>query len=802
MLKPFPPDAVLVRQTLGGRRDRFEELVRRHLPAVYAIALARLGRPPDAEDVAQETFLRAYEKLDTLREPGKFRSWTLTIARRIATDLGTRLARETTGRAGASEAVSQDDPVRREQTEVLRRALDRLDPDKREVLLLHYFAGDSARDIAKALGISRAAVLKRLQRAREQLGEAMVTEVRGAVAPGRPLADQVKEIAKLVAASGPAWALSAKASTSSALTLGALLPKGSTLIVAVLGGILALGGTALLLRDSEQAPVTAVGNRPADVQPSFQANPDPPLPQLGFLAPNSANSEPRPTDQPVARAQVADDESASANAAADEISDEQALHPLQQTIDSIAFENYHVAGVLAFLSQRTGAEFLLDLRAVGGPSAERLVDTIEPPKVPDDRVDGMLAEVNIHDTPLLEALNLMAAELGLQVAWEPGVLWISAPAAIRRDVPRYPQEQFEADGNAAKMEKPITLVFKNIHATEVTDFVTDTHEVNIAWDGRYFRPKDAADTHPALPDGKVTRGHVPFINLKGVTVRDALRVILRGLNLDYHAQSHYLWISDRESVNRDRLISSRIFEPEWDDILSKKVGLVFEDIGVYDILDFIQDTYNAPIVVDQRVIVWKEEPAHAVSLLRGGAGGFVRNPVTHGVLHRVYMRDCPGSVILHAALRQLDLNYKVNDDGAVVISSPKLLNAGDPPAEWLKSPEETMALVKALEASHEAEVEPESNTGSEPSPADQSAESNATTQPPVLLRIWTGRSDGNTAHIQTATRAGWYEEGEAFERYRLLEIQPDIGCVTLLDEVSNETLQLCLDQGHTPNAAP
>ncbi len=60
-------DGVNVREVLKGNRDRFDGLVERHLPAVYAMALAHTRNSADAEDVVQDTFLNAFTALDSLR---------------------------------------------------------------------------------------------------------------------------------------------------------------------------------------------------------------------------------------------------------------------------------------------------------------------------------------------------------------------------------------------------------------------------------------------------------------------------------------------------------------------------------------------------------------------------------------------------------------------------------------------------------------------------------------------------------------------------------------------------------------
>ena len=77
-------DEKAVCMALAGRRDAFGLLVSRYLPLVYAVAYARVGNAADAEDVAQETFLRAFQGLESLHEQRKFGAWLLTIARNTA----------------------------------------------------------------------------------------------------------------------------------------------------------------------------------------------------------------------------------------------------------------------------------------------------------------------------------------------------------------------------------------------------------------------------------------------------------------------------------------------------------------------------------------------------------------------------------------------------------------------------------------------------------------------------------------------------------------------------------------------
>src|SRR5215218_7809484 len=75
------PDADLVERTRRGDGSAFGVLVRRHYRAAFAVALALAGERADAEDVCQDSFLRALERIEECREPDRFAAWLLTIVR-------------------------------------------------------------------------------------------------------------------------------------------------------------------------------------------------------------------------------------------------------------------------------------------------------------------------------------------------------------------------------------------------------------------------------------------------------------------------------------------------------------------------------------------------------------------------------------------------------------------------------------------------------------------------------------------------------------------------------------------------
>jgi RNA polymerase sigma-70 factor (ECF subfamily) len=175
-------DGELVRQTLAGRTQAFEELVRRWAGRVLAVCHARVSRGDAAEDLAQEALLRAFRALRSLAEPDKFGPWLCGIATRTCLDwlkakertqvpfstlVGDHDADQVLGRPSAAEPeLDREDELRKLMTEV-----EALPEECREVVMLYYYQDLTYRDLARLLGVSPATVNARLTRARSLLRE-------------------------------------------------------------------------------------------------------------------------------------------------------------------------------------------------------------------------------------------------------------------------------------------------------------------------------------------------------------------------------------------------------------------------------------------------------------------------------------------------------------------------------------------------------------------------------------------------------------------------------------------------------
>lgn len=231
-------DAHWVRWTLRGREDAYAKLVERYYGTAMALGYSRLRSHTEAEEIAQEAFVRAYERLDTLEKAHKFGPWLVGIVRNcIGRRLEGRLREASYAEATAGgEGASMPDVEERELQALVRARIDELDASHREVLLLYYFSGHSTRDIARLLDMSAPAVRKRLERARKQLGKRLLEDASGAFEASK---ERVKKIMGLVAASAAAWRGTAQAAPG--LTLGgALSAKGLIGVVLLVTGLAAL----------------------------------------------------------------------------------------------------------------------------------------------------------------------------------------------------------------------------------------------------------------------------------------------------------------------------------------------------------------------------------------------------------------------------------------------------------------------------------------------------------------------------------------------------------------------------------
>ena len=184
-MTPFPigpnadsSDAELVGACLTGNRGAFAHIVQRYQALVASIAYSSTGSIAQSEDLAQETFLTAWQHLGRLADPGKLRAWLCGITRRITANAARRGSREPAQfaetldeavAAHAPDAPPVEQAISREEEAILWRSLEQIPAEYRETLVLYYRKGHATEQVAAELGLSEAAVRQRLSRGRKLL---------------------------------------------------------------------------------------------------------------------------------------------------------------------------------------------------------------------------------------------------------------------------------------------------------------------------------------------------------------------------------------------------------------------------------------------------------------------------------------------------------------------------------------------------------------------------------------------------------------------------------------------------------
>ncbi len=171
-------DAELIKRTLDGDETAFGFLVDKYKGAVHALAYRKLGDFHTAEEITQDTFLKAYQKLATLKDWSHFPGWLYTIAARFCL-MWQRQKRLPTQSLDSVETGEIDSLAYAKYTDErvhqeVRDALECLPESERTVLTLYYLGGLTCEEIGRFIGTSRGAVRDRLYRARCRLKEEMI----------------------------------------------------------------------------------------------------------------------------------------------------------------------------------------------------------------------------------------------------------------------------------------------------------------------------------------------------------------------------------------------------------------------------------------------------------------------------------------------------------------------------------------------------------------------------------------------------------------------------------------------------
>ena len=235
-------DAQLIDDILSGDTAAFNTLVEKYQKSVHALVWRKIGDFHYAEEITQDTFLQAYKKLSTLKNPNLFAGWLYVIANRLSIkwlreqkpvpqSLETTPVSEIEASSYTRYVSEQHDINTTEgRRELVQKLLEKLPDSERTVMTLYYLSEMTTKEIGKFLGVSVHTITSRLQRARKRLQrdeERLVQEVLSGVQVSARLSENImREVGKIETTSTPVskpllpWAAFGAAAVLIALLLG------------------------------------------------------------------------------------------------------------------------------------------------------------------------------------------------------------------------------------------------------------------------------------------------------------------------------------------------------------------------------------------------------------------------------------------------------------------------------------------------------------------------------------------------------------------------------------------------------
>lgn len=172
----------IIRSVLRGNVNDFEKLVTAYEKNVYSLALRMVGDPEDAADMTQETFIKAYRSLSSFRGDSKFSSWLYRIASNVCLDFLRSRSRHPQVSLSSSDEDGrtafelpdmsrnpEEQLMKKLSMEAVRRGLEQLPEQQRQILVLRELGGLSYAELARILGLEEGTVKSRIFRARKRL---------------------------------------------------------------------------------------------------------------------------------------------------------------------------------------------------------------------------------------------------------------------------------------------------------------------------------------------------------------------------------------------------------------------------------------------------------------------------------------------------------------------------------------------------------------------------------------------------------------------------------------------------------
>ncbi len=165
-------DGLIIASVLNGCPDDFEKLVKRYDREIRRIVGSMVGNRQDAQDIVQDTWLSAFQRLSSLRDPERFPQWLRVIARnRCLAHAGARKNQETDWSEARPEepAWPGDEHAKRANSRRLHKAVDTLSQALRRTVDMYYFTGYSCDEVSTRMNVPVGTVKRRLSEARGKL---------------------------------------------------------------------------------------------------------------------------------------------------------------------------------------------------------------------------------------------------------------------------------------------------------------------------------------------------------------------------------------------------------------------------------------------------------------------------------------------------------------------------------------------------------------------------------------------------------------------------------------------------------
>ena len=174
-------DVQLIHKILTGDDIAFNVLVKKHEKNVHALVWRKIGNFQDAEEITQDTFLKVYDKLATLKDPRRFSCWVYRIATRqcVVFQRKKRIQMQPVEDTNINRidqmaysqyiVESQEMAATEMRHDIVQRLFSRLPERERTVIRLHYYQEMTCKEISGLLGVSENTIKSRLYRARQRL---------------------------------------------------------------------------------------------------------------------------------------------------------------------------------------------------------------------------------------------------------------------------------------------------------------------------------------------------------------------------------------------------------------------------------------------------------------------------------------------------------------------------------------------------------------------------------------------------------------------------------------------------------